>query len=180
MRVWEHRGEPENLGRPGRIWEDLGESVRMWGNLVESGRVCESVLTTRATRAQQRGQELGKSWERAGGELGKSWARAGEELGPTRNQIWTNLGTALESKNEHFSCGVHQTPKIRQVFRQVFDPGESRTHSPPSDSLPYLASGLNETSSAGERFPSSARSPVRGNMLPTPSLRLPPYNSLRH
>ena len=67
-RVWEHLGERENLGEPGRIWEDLGEP----------GRVCESVFTTRATRAQQRGHELGKSWERAGGELGKSWGASGE------------------------------------------------------------------------------------------------------
>ena len=64
------------------MWESLGESGRIWENLGESGRVCESVLTTRATRAQQRGQELGKSWERAGGELGESWARAVQELGP--------------------------------------------------------------------------------------------------
>ena len=90
-RVWEHRGEPENLGESGRVWEKLGES----------GRVCESVLTTRATRAQQRGQELGKSWERAGGELGESWARASETGG--RLGTWNHLVTTLESENEHFS-----------------------------------------------------------------------------
>ena len=66
---------------------NLGESGRIWENLGECGRVCESVLTTRATRAQQREQELGKSWERAGEELGKSWAIAGGELGKSQGKL---------------------------------------------------------------------------------------------
>ena len=146
-RVWEHRGEPENLGESGRDWENLGES----------GRVCESVLTTRATRAQQRGQELGKSWERAGGELGRSWARA-----------WDQFGTSLESKSEHFSRGVHQKRKIRQVLsaRSWFKENCLPT---PLPQTPSPQKSLRPPPCNVQRWGALPVIP-----LPLPSLRLPP------
>ena len=90
---------------------------------------------------------MGKSWERVGEELGKSWEtsweKLGKELGKELGKSWGRAGRELGKSWENCENAryIYQKPKIRQVFRQVSDNPALSTHSPPSDSLPYLASG---------------------------------------
>ena len=100
-RVWEHLGEPEKLGEPGRTrehQENLGESGRVWENLGESGRVWEHRGEPEklgvSGRIWENLGESGRIWEnlgesarasslcalRARNSVGKSWGRAGKEL----------------------------------------------------------------------------------------------------
>ena len=104
------------------MWEKLGEAAR--------------ASSLRALRARN---SVGKSWGRAGKELGESWARAGEELGKELGKSWGRAGRELGKSWENCEHAryIYQKPKIRQVFRQVFDPGRFST-SLPSLRLPPL------------------------------------------